>query len=171
MIVQQILFTKEECKSILNLVTNWKTPKVNVGGTESTYNLSERNSLESNIIDTTSLNDIVLNKLSKFDIISLPTNNRIIKYTKGSYFKNHKDRSTSDSNRLLTLIIQLSDTNDYTGAELLVEGSVVSKEIGNLILFDSGLEHEVISLLSGERYVFITWITKENISQLTKTLL
>jgi len=172
MIVQQILFTKEECNSILELATTWNKSSViyqkNAG---SVVNLSRRNSLESNITNIDTLSDIILNKLSKFDIISLPTNNQIIKYNKGSYFKIHKDRGEATADRMLTLIIQLSDENNYTGAELLVEGSVVSKEIGNLILFDSGLEHEVTSLLSGERYVFIAWITKENISQLTKTLL
>jgi predicted 2-oxoglutarate/Fe(II)-dependent dioxygenase YbiX len=170
MFIQKILFTKEECDSILGLATTWNSSMVLVNKTKS-YISTRRNSLESIISTTVELNDIILTKLNKFNIDSLPNTNKLIKYTSGSFFVNHKDRSEFTPNRLLTLIIQLSDDIDYTGAELLVKGNVVSKKIGNLILFDSGIYHEVTPLISGERYVFVTWIEKENISPLTKTLL
>jgi predicted 2-oxoglutarate/Fe(II)-dependent dioxygenase YbiX len=170
MFIQEILFTKEECKSIIDLTTTWYASKI-VSDETNSYTSTKRNSIESNIHDVDTLNYIILDKLSKFNITSLPKYNKLIKYTTGSYFTNHNDRGKSTPKRLLTLIIQLSEERDYTGAELLVDGKEVSKKIGNLLLFDSGIYHEVKPLTSGERFAFVTWIENENMTQLNKTLL
>lgn len=171
MIKQEVLFNKEECNSILELATTWKKSSViyhkNVGPV---LNLNRRNSLESKIKNIDALSDIILNKLRKFNINSIPNDSKILKYIKGSYFTIHKDRGESTPDRMLTLIIQLSDENNYTGAELIVGDTIVSKKIGNLILFDSGHYHEVKNLIEGERHILVSWIKKENIIKSTNLL-
>lgn len=61
-------------------------------------------------------------------------------------------------NRKLTLIIQLSEKDSYEGGVLIIDNNPISKQIGNLVLFDSGVIHEVTKLSSGERFVLVSWI-------------
>ena len=72
--------------------------------------------------------------------------------------------------RKLTLIIQLTNSVKYDGAELYVDNKLTSKAIGNLILFDSGKLHEVTELTKGERFVLVSWITTEDMMINKKTL-
>ena len=39
----------------------------------------------------------------------------MIQYKKGCFFKEHKDRGNGLEDRILTLIVQLSDSSDYEG--------------------------------------------------------
>ena len=88
----------------------------------------------------------------------------MIQYNQGCFFKEHKDRGNGLEDRILTLIVQLSDSSDYEGADLIVNKKHTSKDIGNLILFDSGLYHEVTELTKGKRNVLVSWITNNEIS-------
>ena len=80
------------------------------------------------------------------------------------FFKEHRDRGDGLEHRSLTLIVQLSDSKDYEGSDLIVNKNA-SKEIRNLILFDSGLLHEVTELTKGKRNVLVSWITNKEISK------
>jgi len=168
MFKQEVLFNKEECNSIIEMATEWRQDMCHFSNGEQKVDLNIRNSSSSNINNIDALSDIILNKIRKYNINSLPTDCRVLKYDPGSFFRMHRDRDKFAPDRLLTLIIQLSDENNYNGAELIVEDTIVSKKIGNLILHDSGLYHEVTNLIEGERYVLTTWIKKENMIKLLK---
>ena len=170
MFKQEVLFNKEECDSIIEMATEWRQDTCIFSNGEDKVDLNIRNSSSSKINNIDALSDIILNKVRKYNINSLPTDCRLLKYNPGSFFRVHRDRCAFAPDRLLTLIIQLSDENNYNGAELIVDDTIVSKKIGNLILFDSGHYHEVTNLIEGERYVLTTWIKKENIIKSTNLM-
>jgi|TARA_B110000908_G_scaffold104999_1_gene123661 predicted 2-oxoglutarate/Fe(II)-dependent dioxygenase YbiX len=170
MFKQEVLFNKEECDSIIEMATEWRQDTCIFSNGEDKVDLNIRNSSSSKINNIDALSDIILNKVRKYNINSLPTDCRLLKYNPGSFFRVHRDRCAFAPDRLLTLIIQLSDENNYNGAELIVDDTIVSKKIGNLILHDSGLYHEVTNLIEGERYVLTTWIKKENIIKSTNLM-
>ncbi len=58
---------------------------------------------------------------------------------------------------------RISEENDYSGARLVVNGKGCSKEIGNVILFDSARKHKVTKLINGSRYVLVCWLHKEHL--------
>ena len=102
-------------------------------------------------------------KIKKFNITSLSSECDIIKYKVGSFFGKHKDNSHSVTNhRKQSVVIQLSEESDYEGGELIISNKVANKTIGNTIVFDSRLIHEVTKLTKGTRYSFIGWVTENN---------
>lgn len=86
-----------------------------------------------------------------------------LRYTQDSFFIPHSDLKDVDSKlqRKITFIIQLSDKDDYVGADLKLYTQLppvsVSRQRGSLIAFPAYTLHEVTPLLSGERYVLIGW--------------
>ena len=87
----------------------------------------------------------------------------ILRYDEGHFFKRHADRLTQHGERRKNIIIQLSNKNDYEGGELIIDKTVVSKEIGNTVIFDCGILHEVKLLTSGTRYCFVAHLQKSDL--------
>tara|TARA_B110000211_G_C14025833_1_gene529783 strand:+ start:883 stop:1443 length:561 start_codon:yes stop_codon:yes gene_type:complete len=178
MVLQNILFSKEDCDTILSLSKEFKKSSVSYASTSDSphkftysYNKKYRDSLTSNV-DCLEIGKIILPKISLLDdtIISTPTiNMNIVKYGEGHYFKRHQDRSSDNYfERKKTLIIQLSEEDTYKGGSLRVwekeENPYItaSKKIGNTIIFDSGYYHEVTTLEVGERFVLVCWLEDNN---------
>jgi predicted 2-oxoglutarate/Fe(II)-dependent dioxygenase YbiX len=77
-------------------------------------------------------------------------------------------------NRYKTMIIQLSDESEYEGGELCIfekdKVLIVSKDIGNVIMFDSSIEHCANKIKEGTRYSMVFWLSIDNFG-LTKSLM
>tara|TARA_B100000029_G_scaffold460865_1_gene492172 strand:+ start:1407 stop:1922 length:516 start_codon:yes stop_codon:yes gene_type:complete len=162
MFSEQILLSKEECNSILQLQGEFTESMVY--SKTSKVKLSSRISEESYVTDLDKLKEILLPKLNKLGVKGLPDDCKILKYKEGSFFREHSDANDKEyAYRKQTLIIQLSEENDYSGARLVVGGKGCSKEIGNVILFDSARKHKVTKLIRGLRYVLVCWLHKEHL--------
>lgn len=113
-------------------------------------------------INNKTLNNFLISKLN--NIIELDNLNdvRIIKYDIGQGFKLHKDRGIGYEKLYRTMIIQLSDSDEYIGGDLIINGIFAARDIGSIILFDSGKFHEVTEILDGSRYVLGAWLYQEN---------
>lgn len=65
-------------------------------------------------------------------------------------------------NRKLSLVMQLSDPEDYTGGDLKLYTShdpiIIEKQKGMVICFPSYTLHEVTPVIKGERYSLVAWI-------------
>ena len=100
----------------------------------------------------------------------------ILKYTKGGKFKRHQDRgSKGTARRYRTILIQLSNEDEYEGGGLSVwdtsnNETKISKQRGNAVMFDSRLYHQVHPLISGTRYVLVMWLPHESF-EIKKTVL
>lgn len=75
----------------------------------------------------------------------------------------HNDYSHGlpEAPRKLTLIMQLSDPNDYEGGLLQVMGSEIEtmpRQRGSIIVFPSILVHRVTPVTSGVRRALVSWI-------------
>ena len=169
---QEVLFTHEECDEILNSVNedNWiKSQIVSIGGDISYHKSSTRTCVEQQITEPT-ICDMILSKCKPIGMLKLPFC-KIIKYTKGSFFVKHIDRGERQSHRLKSISIQLSNSEDYKGGDLIVSDVVSSRERGNCIIFDSGVEHEVTLLKKGIRYSVIIWLTSATLRRDAKTII
>lgn len=83
-------------------------------------------------------------------------------YTDDSNFYGiHTDYGQSQSCRKLSITIQLSDSNDYEGGELVLYNSaekyVAKKDKGSVIVFPSWLPHEVTPVTKGVRKSLVGW--------------
>jgi len=160
---QEIILTPEECDSIIRMNNGFK--RSGVASLHNTYENSYRTSSESPTKTTDGMRLLLLPKLSKYNIISLPNYFNILKYDIGQEFKKHKDigLNSSTNQRYKTLIIQLSD--NYKGGEFIVfddEEIVCDTTIGNMILFPSKLFHQAKPVLEGVRYSMVYFLKKHN---------
>lgn len=83
------------------------------------------------------------------------------KYTSKDFFGKHVDNYYSlskDIDRKITMSVQLTDSSEYTGGELLVLGkNIAGKSKGSVTVFPSTFTHEVASVKSGVRWSLIGW--------------
>lgn len=160
---QEVILTSDECQSIIDM--NRGFSRSGVASLHNTYENSYRTSSESPTKTTDGMRLLLLPKLSKYNIISLPNYFNILKYDIGQEFKKHKDigLNSSTNQRYKTLIIQLSD--NYKGGEFIVfddEEIVCDTTIGNMILFPSKLFHQAKPVLEGVRYSMVYFLKKHN---------
>jgi len=91
-------------------------------------------------------------------------NLQIAKYSPGEQYNWHTDcallRIKDMPVRKLTIVLQLSKKEDFTGGGLFLEGdeeSVLQNQ-GDIIVFPSFLMHKAAPVLSGTRYTAVLWM-------------
>jgi PKHD-type hydroxylase len=137
--------------SIRNCLISWIEPN------EETTDIFRK---MSNII--TSLND----QFYKYDLTEMES----FQFTTYSdktedFYKSHSDDGYKfNLFRKLSVSVQLSDPEEYSGGELvfyrntLTECTIAPKEIGTVIVFPSFVIHEVKKITSGTRKSLVTWV-------------
>lgn len=161
MITQKVIFTKEECEYILEQASSWVK---NVGYLETGFKEANYDRVnEESYINSDNIKDMFIEKLSEFNIIDIPKEFKILKYSKGGYFGKHKDSGWNLPDRKITVIIQLSDDSKYKGGQMIVENTIFEKQIGNTIVFDANNYHELKLIEEGERFVAVLWIGSDHL--------
>ncbi len=91
---------------------------------------------------------------------------QLMHYGVGDWFQPHDDTNHWDNHhydRKITIIIQLSDGQDYEGGYTTVgepgefQQPTHQKEQGSIFIFPTFLTHAVTKITSGERKAFICW--------------
>lgn len=169
---QELLLSKEECEAIVSEHTNYNETKVfDYAGKlldKDTIHKYRGLRKESTIPLSASLRKMLLQKLSKFGVKSIPDYNMVVRYDTGEECKKHSDvgLDTITGKRIKTVIIQLTDEIEYSGGTLVVEGIEnrnASRQQGTVIIFDSFLEHYVTEVTSGSRLAQVIWLNEDNL--------
>ena len=88
-------------------------------------------------------------------------------YGNGGHYDWHADLGVGISNRKLSVVLQLSNPDEYEGGELQMNtgGSIlnVPKEKGLICFFPSFVLHRVTPLSSGLRRSLVTWLCGANL--------
>lgn len=174
-VIQKKLFNKYECDYFKSLSDDKSFKRSEVTDNNKLGIISEyRTSSESLIKLDYDLSNTILEKLNEFGIKNLPEFFIILKYSKGQEFKRHNDSGLEYPNRYKTLIIQLSNETEYDGGELCIfqndKTTICSKEIGNVIMFDSSIYHSANKIKDGIRYSMVFWLSIDNFG-LNKSLI
>jgi PKHD-type hydroxylase len=84
---------------------------------------------------------------------------QIIRYDPGCFFIDHTDLGRERSaNRKITLIIQLSEPDEYQGGDVVIsDRTTVPKHKGSGCAFPSWALHRVEEITSGTRYALAAW--------------
>ena len=159
-----IIFSKEECDSILKLNDGFNT--INNSKVEIAIP-SKRKSKFGKVISIDLLEDIILPKIRQLGIISLKNSQPMfIQYNIGDYFKPHTDvtyGSDPSTIRVYTLIIQLSDSSEYDGGILRVEDNYANKDRGTVIIFRSDKVHELTEVSRGSRNILVCMFSSKDL--------
>mgnify|MGYP003704588987 FL=1 len=88
-------------------------------------------------------------------------------YGDGGHYDWHADLGPEMSNRKLSVVLQLSDPEEYDGGDLEINIGAqilqVPKQLGLITFFPSFLLHRVTPLLSGTRISLVTWLCGANL--------
>lgn len=169
---EEVLLTKEECEAIVKEHTDYSETEVfdYAGKLLDKDTISKYRGLrrESTVPLSVSLTEMLLQKLNKFGVKSIPDYNMVVNYDIGESCKPHTDKGLDRTTgiRVKTIIIQLSEETDYSGGTLVVkDGKEIecSKVQGNVIMFDSKLTHYVTEVTSGTRLAQVLWLSDENL--------
>ena len=172
-------FSKEELSKIYNDVN--EIPFVNAGvGEDSSQDKEIRSSLikwspQSNewfwLYDKLMGMITEANKqLWNFDLYSVMDNIQYTEYhaSEGGHYNWHQDIGSGWlSRRKVSITVQLSDTDDYTGGDLEYwQGGTniikAPKGAGSVFIFPSYMMHRVTKLESGVRKSFVLWVGGEH---------
>lgn len=85
-------------------------------------------------------------------------------YMQGGFYNWHQDHGNGEfSKRKLSVVVQLSDPDDYSGGHLeFYSGERAISAQGSMIIFPSYQVHRVTPIMSGGRYSFAAWISGDS---------
>lgn len=174
-VIEKKLFNKDECDYFKSLSSDKLFERSKVLASDGIVGISDYRSSEQVIVYLDfELSAMILEKVQQFGVKSLPEYFTILKYNKKQEFQRHNDTGITYKSRYKTLIIQLSDETEYDGGELCIfqnnKTTISSKEVGNVIMFDSSIDHSANKIKEGIRYSMVFWLSIDNFG-LNKSLI
>jgi PKHD-type hydroxylase len=86
---------------------------------------------------------------------------KIIRYRDGGFHAPHTDWSADKLRRKLSMVVQLSEADDYTGSEAIIhagpDGISITQERGVGAVWPSWTLHEATPVRSGERWELVAY--------------
>lgn len=165
----EMVFTPEECRQLIAEFTPQLTPAL-----IDTLDLAQSESLRrsSAVFVAPSKSTIwVFERLGKavrevnddvygFDVSQFREGFQFTRYEVGEYYGPHFDIGPGKlAERKLSLTVQLSPPEDYTGGELMIYPEFVAlREQGTMTVFPSFMCHNVFAVKTGIRYSLVAWL-------------
>jgi len=170
------LFSAEEI-DLINLQSPKSKP--NLGKVGSDYGIEKldyRNSTISNLESSNDENCWIFERITaaissmnkefwNFELNRIETLQYSV-YNKGQFYKPHIDSlyiTPDNSIRKLSFSVQLSDSDDYEGGDLMLHTSgnpvPTSRKKGTIVFFPSYTLHEVSEVTKGTRSALVGWVT------------
>lgn len=120
----------------------------------------KENSAKFVVIEDTKICNFVFEKVKNFiPNLKQVTNLKIMKYDKGDSLAKHQDFNRYGVEPTYkTILIQLSNPNDYDGGNLIVKDIVQSREQGSISIIKPTDEHEVTKITRGTRFSLVLFL-------------
>ena len=171
------VFTIDECKLILDSASDWIQSGLNnsIGNkmVGTVYLPKKRKSKQS--AQLVGKDSFIYQKINKilnsfgYEITIDEFLFDIIKYEEGDFIWKHKDDM---DNRLFSFVIQLDESSTYEGGDFIGwlddNEFVMNREIGNGMIFKAGVYHEVKPVTKGVRHSFVSFLTLDQIKQISQ---
>lgn len=184
MLHQNKLFTKDEVYKIRNYITKLDDrvigtlhPDINDGkhDPQGGHNLAQHIQWHDAPEEYAWFHDGIMKWIMelKLPIERLGSEFIVQKYKVGFEFKPHiddvlsNDKKTMKRKRHYTILLQLSETSEYSGGELWVRDNKdikVNQEIGNVCIFDHARLHWVTPITFGERWSCTIFLEEDSLS-------
>ena len=175
MVLEQKLFSQQDCEYIKSFYDNAvekdeKGFKIITDKYPEGINIKDGSAVSWNEIQNETLDRFLLSKLNQIVIVSLPYL-KLMRYGIGNEMKPHRDFQAYSTDKIYrSTTIQLSNSSEYKGGRLFVEGVEASNEQGTAIMFNPYHKHWVTEITDGERWVIVAFLEESHFKQ-TKSLL
>lgn len=165
MVLQKVIFSKEECDIIINLnkknLQSWKNndrdyKSLSIFYNESTHWIFEK--LKNFFEEESGYKIFNLKKEIHFHI-----------YKENDWFGKHNDSRDKRIFSVGALLNEDFDGGDFTLYD--VNEITLDKKVGNAYLFNVGITHEVFPITSGNRYSIIWFLQAENVKPAPKKVI
>jgi PKHD-type hydroxylase len=169
-------FTKLECEEIIRVgnrhilneavISNDATVDYSIRKSETVflYPSAETSWIFAAITDKI----LILNdQFFKFNLFGMVEGLQFTRYTEPSgFYGSHMDKGHGAIVRKLSMSVQLTDSSEYDGGELVLHTeknpTILPREQGKMIVFPSYVLHEVKPVTKGTRYSLVAWFSGEN---------
>lgn len=171
------LLTADECDSIIEYGNSLQAMDGTISNAEATENVVNVNIRKSSVVffknDDNKIDwlrqkigDAIIhvnNESWQFDLEFV----EVLQFTKyekeGDYYGPHLDIGAKGvAQRKLSFSLQLSDSSDYEGGDLLImhgaHNDTASRDRGDIIFFPSFMMHQVTPIKRGKRYSLVGWV-------------
>lgn len=103
----------------------------------------------------------------KFDLYGFCEDMQFTEYkAPGEFYTEHMDKVYNGVSRKLSLVVQLTDPDEYEGCELKIntggEPAIMKKDQGTVFAFPSYIMHQVTPVTKGTRHTLVAWIGGKN---------
>ena len=177
--LSELMFTKEECQQIINLVNDVYPNTASIGGTkENSKVVKNIRSANIYVLDNDKENRWIFEKVSKivsivnrlhfdYEIAGITHGLQLIHYASDQQYPGHYDWHVDAGHgdvscRKISLTVQISNPQDYRGGELVINNHcnevIGTQEQGSVHLFPSYMPHKVTPITQGERYSLVIWV-------------
>ena len=169
------IFSEDEINTIIKLGNLYVEENAEIGGSTSVVNKDIRSCklawmfphkhtewIYRKITDVVNQTN---DQLFKFDLTKLETF-QFTKYKEeeSGFYEKHTDPMMGPylpENRKLSLVVQLSDPDEYEGGDLCLytgkDPTIIQKKKGRVVFFPSYTLHEVTPVTQGTRYTLVGW--------------
>lgn len=172
----ELMFTKDECKKIIEYANNKYPTKSTVGNESNGKYAPEVRRVEQYGIPLTDktkwIYDKIVNSVNtanteyfKYELLGIVHELQLLHYRsdENGFYDWHVDIGEgSAANRKISVSVILSDERDYEGGDLIINsmGNNIntSKETGSIHMFPSYMLHTVTPVTKGDRWVLVIWI-------------
>jgi hypothetical protein len=159
--VQEVIFTKDECNKIIEYFSNKQSNVVMPAG-------QTRVKYKGYLLPNEDGKELIqklydwFSKVTGLPLYKFPKENYFMKYEPGDVFSPHTDEY---GERVWILGLQLSEETDYKGADFIFHNPniKINKTIGTCFTTKANLSHEVTKLISGNRYSFVSFPDKSSL--------
>lgn len=172
--LEKVIFDFAECEYIKNLSSDFNKAKLTIKTNDGYIEyINEKKRYNTATYITLKRGDGIFDKLNdaiktfgyEFLIDELDTG--ILKYETGNFIFKHNDLPPEGVDRFFCIITQLNDSSDYEGGDFRYYQNNIpismKRNIGNIIIFNPNVMHEVTMVSSGIRHSMVIWV---NYSQL-----
>lgn len=171
-----LTFSVEECRTVIGLSEVYYPEKgsVGVGGVGEMSEIRVVDTYNIPLVDDTKwifdriarVASLVNNEHYNFDIMGITHDLQLLHYKTDDnpgHYDWHIDMGSQQSaTRKISMSVQLSEEEEYTGGELVLNnnGQYVraSKERGCVTCFPSYFLHKVVPMTSGDRWAIVIWV-------------
>jgi predicted 2-oxoglutarate/Fe(II)-dependent dioxygenase YbiX len=174
---KNVIFTKDECNSILESADTWETSGLDTSISNQligrVYRPKKRKSTQS--LQYTKKGSFIYKKINEalmsfgYELNVESFGYDVIKYKEGDFIWKHKDDM---GDRLFSVVAQLNKSTDYKGGDFVAwldaNELILNRSIGYGMIFKAGVYHEVKPITAGERNSFVLFLKSSEVKSLKK---